>query len=224
MTVEKALNLKIPAEFGQDEEDWDDMNGSISFVADQLSENDEFRTGASRFVIIGKEDYVIKIPFNGMFCYDEDDYDEEAGEYSQMRFVEFTGCADYCAREAILYEEAVEAGCGKIFADTIYAGCTRDGSSEIYKQEKIFTTYGDDETERTPSAKSSATVRSNRVDSYKWRKFPDDWLALAIDWYGEEMVKNLIDFSVALEDLHYENIGYRFDGSPVIFDYAGWSD
>ena len=53
-----------------------------------------------------------------------------------------------------------------------------------------------------------------------------EWLARAIEYYGEAAVNDLLAF-IELEginDFHTENIGFREDGSPVILDYSGYRE
>ena len=58
--------------------------------------------------------------------------------------------------------------------------------------------------------------------------FHQHFAELTIEWYGEEVLEKLYKLfkesnSHLGSDLHSDNIGTRRDGSPVIFDYSGYS-
>ena len=50
------------------------------------------------------------------------------------------------------------------------------------------------------------------------------WLGNAIDFYGENFVRKVMQFidKIGVTDFHSGNLAYREDGSPVIIDYAGF--
>ena len=53
---------------------------------------------------------------------------------------------------------------------------------------------------------------------------PIEWTAMALEYYGEEVVKKLFNFieKEGIDDLHWGNVGIRKDGSPVLLDYSGF--
>ena len=58
--------------------------------------------------------------------------------------------------------------------------------------------------------------------------FHQHFAELIIEWYGEEVLEKLYKLfresnSDLGSDLHSDNIGTRRDGSPVIYDYAGYN-
>jgi len=137
---------------------------------------------------------------------------------------------DFCGLSVSIYEKAVESNVEKMLAETEFVGFTKNHTA-VYKQEKIKKTeseyhYYSDENQTTPSEKSINTVKetlkNHRYSS--WCRFSLDWLASAIDFYGFEYVDNCMKFfdDMQIDDFHQGNYGYRFDGSPVIFDYAGF--
>lgn len=216
----KFLDLVIPDKFGP--EDGCDEGESICDVINQLPRDKyNYECGATQFVIIADDlDYVVKIPFCGCWCYpyneDTDSHDYDA----DMVFESFTRYQDYCGRSMDIFNAADYCGVGDAFAETIFLGNCKSGYP-IYLQEKITATLVEDVIERTPSKDSLQKV--NSMDPYSRGEFPRNWLAIAIDNYGEQFVKKLIEFcDNNVEDLHYGNIGFRKNGTAVIIDYAGY--
>ena len=218
MDYNDFIKLEIYDDFGED----DDIGESdvMQHVIDQLRSSCTYAFGASQFVIISSIlDKVIKIPFYGSWSYD---YDEDGYATDEYKFYPFKHCRDYCKRSVEIYEKAEDAGVAEIFAKTEYFDdtCTHH---PLYLQEKIEVTYSDDdEKTRTPTKGSLKKVQD--LD-YK-ATLPPDWLALAIDQYGEKYVTKFLAFckQEKIRDLHWENIGYRKDGRVVIIDYASWFD
>ena len=208
ITYDDFLKLDIPKDFGSD--DAYGESPEMDAVFNQLPDSCCYEYGASQYVIItGDLDDVIKIPFRGTYYYNED---------NDIFFEPFNFCRDYCERSVHIYEAAKEAGVADLFVETKFLGYTRD-HYPIYTQERIEATYGSDEMERTPSRDSMRKME--KMEGH--HRFPDQWLAIAIDNYGEEIVKKFIEFCEEnCEDLHYENIGYKKDGSAVVIDYAGF--
>jgi len=215
MTVEQIASLKIPEKFGAD--DNGDETAAMQFVIDQLYDiktSVVYHYGASQFVIEDPSDEVVyKIPFNGEFWYNNDD-EEETDEDSWHWF----NRVNYCELTEEIYDNAVDKGIEKIFAKIERVGTTVSGKP-FYAQERIEVAYEDDETERTHSRDSEKEYENL---PYFRNRFPADWLLCAIDYYGIDFIKKFLPFAYDLSDLHRGNIGYRFDGSPVIFDYCGY--
>ena len=209
MTYKDFLELEIPAEFGMDDEYG--TSEAMEKVFDQIPSHCDYRYGASQYVIlIDGMDKVVKIPFRGIFYWGED---------NEPVFEAFTRCTDYCEKTVDIYDDARCMGVADIFAKIELLGRTYNDDYPIYVQERIYTTYGDDDQERTPS--NEAYNSAAEVDPFE--SFPEDWLATAIDYYGKDFIKKFVKFCERnCSDLHYENIGYREDGAPVVIDYAGF--
>jgi hypothetical protein len=218
---EMFLDLDIPEDFGPDE-DGCDYGEMIEEVTIQLPRDKyQYRCGATQFVIIADDlDYVVKIPFCG--CW-EFPYDEEKEEriYSYgLEFFSFEKYRNYCDHAIDIYEKAELSEVNDIFAETIFLGKSKNGYP-IYIQEKIAATWEDDETPRNPSRDSMR--KASDIAAHRLSPFPIQWVAVAIENYGEDFVEKLIDFCKEnVDDLHHGNIGYRTDGTPVIIDYAGY--
>lgn len=233
----------IPADFGTEEDsDCDDYFYDV--VADVRSSGalgdkgdywGNWFYGASKLVFDVNSSKVIKIPFVGMHSWVED-YDEEAEEYlgGENVFEEFTGAAneenhwDYCAVEVERYAVAEEDGFAKFFAKTELYGRVAD-FHPVYVQEKCIC-YDDGGYKSFPSSEASKKYSEKH---YSWdakdfkgmRCLPDDWVGRAIDLYGVEEVEAFLIYlrEMRISDLHIGNIGYTFDGRPVLIDYSGFS-
>ena len=59
----------------------------------------------------------------------------------------------------------------------------------------------------------------------KYIPFEAEWIALAIDLYGERKVKRFLAFLEEnnISDFHHGNYGYTKDGCPMLLDYSSWS-
>lgn len=226
-------NLEIPSEFGGHTEGEDYY---LNSVIDQCEEMGlDWDSGASKFVIFPNDcNYVIKIPMNGAWYYEEE-YDEEADEYidGEDYFEEYSGAYggcrwDYCNAEVAAYADAKKAGFEDFLAETRYIGKTSDGTP-AYVQEKVKVswTYENKEGSKKPSPESSS--RADETWEGKFKRFANKyWLGLAIDEKTEERVEAFIEFAKNHDcigaDMHSQNFGYRADGSVVLLDYSGfWS-
>ncbi len=231
--IEKAINsFKIPKKFG------------IDFSRDETSEEVEYAdccvhsstsgyiaNGISKAVIIiPNSEYVVKIPFNGAFdrpsVYNEKTKDYEEGEereffpFEQADDLESDEEAwDYCANELLKYENAVAAGFGEFFPETRYYR-EKDGFP-LYLQEKCSTFP-------SCSKKPSEQAREKSRTNNKLRcKANSEWIAAAVDWYGEERVEQFVQYinDTGIDtDLHDGNLGFGSKGNPVILDFSGYRE
>ena len=202
MRIADAFNLKIRDCFGKD--DNDDVP---SFDFSQLG-GDSTAWGVSKFVIFpsGNLNKVIKIPFEGVWEYNSEIEDEEWFEFEVIK--------DYCAEEAAIYDEAVEAGLECFFAKTEFGGFTKDGT-KFYIADRVKPFDWHRATEG--SEKKANEIRCS-LDSI--------WIANAIDCYGLDKVNELVAFlwDRNLHDFHDGNVGMREDGSPVLLDYSDYKE
>lgn len=174
--------------------------------------------GATKFCFIFHDfKEVIKISFNGYFCLDGLESEEEEPIY----LLEEEFGTDYNQVEERMYEKASE-DYKKILLKTDFV--CKFGGLRVYKQEKIKETYSDAffKSERIIKSvrhyEDIEEINSKRA-SLKKRKVDlrRDFAGEIIDLYGKQP---LIDMEIS--DLHEGNYGYTFEGKPVIFDYAGF--
>lgn len=187
--------------------------------------------GVSKMAIVPNDSkYVVKVPFNGSW-YTEEYYDEDTDTYEyseEASFKEFWNANDidadganhwdYCENELIKYERAADAGFEMFLAETRFYGYKEN--HPIYLQEKVIEFFN------YRSRRSASDDSRKKASSLDCCVTPD-WLALAIDWYGYEKVKDFFKFAKEQKmdrDLHGGNIGFTENGRPVLLDWAGWRD
>ena len=163
--------------------------------------------GCSQYVIITKDKDVYKIPFNG-------EYDDHYVEFNEFE-------ANYSEKAVEVYNSAVIDSVEKMFSKIEKIGFSCNGHP-IYKQD-YAREYLDAEKGRTSASKDSS-IKAEKIRKEKYVPFYLDWLSLAIDAYGEEEVKKLLDFieKEEVSDLHRGNYGFDANNLPVIFDYGGF--
>ena len=207
MSPADIANLNIPDTFGSF--DGYDISPEMEDVMDQLESDVSTVWGATKFVIIFDKE-VVKIPFNGM-------YDYESDEFTPFIY------NDYCAIEANLYDKAEDAGLEYFFAKTEYAGMTVS-RTPYYISERVYEWYESGTKSRKPSAENIEKAKTfyNSNDCHVW--IDENWFTLAYEYYGEEEVKRLIKFieENEISDFHNGNLGVREDGSPCIIDYSSF--
>lgn len=183
-----------------------------------------YETGASKLVIIPEnEDFVIKIPFEGM--YPEAEWDDENEEYYESEFEHFCGADtnnewDYCEVEAERYELSKTYGVEQCFAK-----CEKIAEIDgypIYIQQKAKMYNCLEKSNHTEEdIKSVSKICS---DNY-YECFNKEWLGDVFNYFGEKIfnifMQFLSDFNV--NDLHSGNLGY-INGKPVLVDYSSWND
>ena len=95
-------------------------------------------------------------------------------------------------------------------------------------QEKCYTIRDIWGHEGAPQASEDSLKKVKSNDKYRYSGyFCKEWLAIAIDYYGEEKVLALLKFLDENRwmsgDFHEGNYGYRVsDNSPVLIDYTGF--
>ena len=170
--------------------------------------------GATKLVIImEKEDFVFKIPFNS-------EWDSWKGDYAFFYGAPATSTWDYCEAEEERYDFAEECGFSKYLAKTNIVYSTKNGV-RIYIQPKCS----------VHSKHKTTSKRSSKVFS-KWFKrcLPIDdtqWLNTFIDYYGAYKLKQFLTFLLNEEwddDLGSRNIGYTIEGKPVLIDYSSYME
>ena len=197
-------------------------SSTVDDFIDYLYENsEEYQTGewrctygATKLVIImEKEDFVFKIPFNS-------EWDNEEEDYIFFYGAPATSTWDYCEAEEERYDFAEEYGFSKYLAKTNIVYSTKNGV-RIYIQPKC-SVYSNHKT---------TSKRSSKIFS-KWfkRSLPIDdeqWLNTFIDYYGAYKLKQFLNFLVNEDwddDLASRNIGYTIEGKPVLIDYSSYME
>ena len=225
--IEKLMSiLSFPDEFGMDPDESSIQDEDYyREVLNEYFPGTEIRYGVSKFVIIlPNTDYVIKIPFNGIYehCGYGDNYEETFFvnfHYAQSKYRK----NDYCRAELDKYNNAKQLGLEKFFAEIHYYDDDVNGFAYYY-QEKVIPSgayHGKTASQKSYDKAFSYPVEETVCDV--------DWMARAIECYGEEAVTaflnyvNKIDPEIG-EDLHSMNYGYRPNGEPVLLDYSGWSE
>lgn len=242
----------VPKQFGQD---WEQEFGLPIQIYNIMQESGlswaEFH-GASKLVLALPELKVaIKIPFTGEFLEPEDrngEYDFCDGcekscccdmccpnreeryairEDCEEDFDPFCGAGDYewdyCGLELEYYTQIMEYGFAKFYAETAFLGTTQNGFP-CYIQEWCES-YDDSDADTSSSERSRSHVQELKTNDNYRSYFYDDWVALAVERYGEELVdafllKFLREHSEYVGDMHSGNFGFRADGSPVIIDFS----
>lgn len=240
----RFYEIKVLEQFGIDSDD-DSSGEATDLIFDWVQENfpeinirESVFHGVSKLVLdlFPKENFVIKIPFNG--CY-WGRWDEELEEYDSFYYwhefeyapapvtqIEYSW--DYCNTEVEKFLDIVENGLECFFAETKML-CFSKNSYPIYIQEKVLPV-------RECSSSNSRTPSKDSLNKAKEIKDERDcyidnveWLATALEFYGEELTRKLLQYfrddDIVGQDMHGGNYGYRVsDGSPCILDYASWND
>lgn len=225
-----AEQLYVPEKFGCDQNCEFDSCDLYDQLARLNMGSFHIENGITKAVIIFDSlPYVIKIPFNGMWEYDYD-YDEENDEYieSDASFIYFNHAraldtSDYCWNELDKIVKAYDYGYGCFFPET--AVVYENNGWRFYIQEKVRPAC-----ERNFTPTTSKDSRDKAANLMSWYRIcSEDWRAAAIESYGEAILISFIDWNYAgalgyLDDMHNGNYGYRFDGTPVLFDVSGFRD
>lgn len=228
--VMNEINKIVPEQFGGFDDDDADTDTIWQACRDAGLHYDEFEidNGASKCVanIIGC-DSVLKVPYSGAWFMNTK-WDEETGEITEEEecFDFFCGAensensSDYCLTEYEKYMELKAAGLEMFFPKTEIFGECKAGY--VLKQEKVKTWYED-----KPKTSDASEKKASEMGRYT--NIPDEWLAAAIEYYGEELVQKLVTYCHDVDgtidaDMHYGNIGFRIGGGPVILDFSGFSN
>ena len=165
--------------------------------------------GCTKAVFLFEDwDVVIKIPFNGNYCFDPD-----TGK------TVFTDIPNHIVIEDQIYEDASDE-MQEILLKNEYL--FNYNNLEIYAQVAIEET----ESERIHPALTQELLdkvqaaRSSR--SFGYRCPCDDFLA-AVMLQHPDTYEDIFDELCNIEDMHNENYGYLANGMAVIHDYAGYN-
>lgn len=159
--------------------------------------------------LFGGWDIVIKIPFNGNYCFDPDTGNPV-----------FTDIPNHIVIENQIYEDASDE-MQEILLKNEYLFNYND--LEIYAQVAI------EETERerihstlTPELLNKVqAARDSRPFGYKC---PCNYFLAAVMLQHPDTYEDIFDELCNIEDMHTDNYGYLANGMAVIHDYAGYSE
>lgn len=180
--------------------------------------------GATKLVIIPPhENYVIKIPFTGLY---RGDMDEE-GVFVNCHKVKDLEVENVCDQEIDMYENFT-SDLQKIVLPLEFIGML--DNLPIYIQEKIKTTYEDSEDyasefKYNKDGRFPAWYMIARyiMEEANYDRFHVIFLMRMMRQVGisitREIVNEVID---EITDIHTSNYGYTKDGRCVIFDIAGY--
>ena len=222
-----AQSIKVPHEFGREEYDgYFDLEPFYEQVEDLTKDYGDcyLHYGISKLVFIFDNlPFVIKVPFNGYwYSYEDPDTRQEERYFEPFECECNDSYGDYCAIETEVIQDAQHFGFGAIMADEM---CIGDYNFHpFYIQEKVKSARV--EIPRTPSEDS--LKKAKELDNL-YQICADVWRALAIESYGEIFWKRFIEWADThatgiLEDMHSGNYGYRYDGTPVMFDVSGFNE
>lgn len=174
--------------------------------------------GVSKLVVVVESlPFVIKIPFDGQFHWD--DYEEKYYfyEFSEANEQYFS---DYCYDELEKIHHLTAYGYGCFVPETKYIGICNGHC--VYLQEKVQP--------RAECKKINASEESlKKAHESTTTSFRDDWLARVFDLYGEEFWNHFVEWAKdtgvdIFSDCHAGNYGIAMDGRPVMFDISGFRD
>ena len=242
----------VPKQFGQTWEQEFELPNQIYNIMQKSGLSWAEFHGASKLVLALPELKVaIKIPFTGEFLEPEDrsgEYDFCDGcekscccdmccpnreeryairEECEADFDPFYGAGDYewdyCGLEVEYYTQIAEYGFAKFYAETAFLGTTQNGFP-CYIQEWCES-YDDSDADTSSSEHSRSHVQELKTNTSYRSYFYDEWVALAVERYGEELVDSFLlnflrEHNEYVGDMHSGNFGFRADGSPVIIDFS----
>lgn len=225
--IDVFKNLHIPEFFGIDY--YDEICPVVEEWIEALRQcgvTFEWFHGVSKVACLFPEsEWVVKVPFNGHFSYKWDeklgDYDFEDSDW--IPFVRALGYEwDYCAVEVDEYKSAKDIGLEVFFAETRKL-CDAGGRYPIYIQERV-SPCDSTGSNKTPSNKAMRSAKKMNTC-----RFDLEWVATAIDCYGEELVDKFLyyvneEYPHIGDDMHAGNYGYRKDGTPCLLDFSDWRE
>ena len=166
--------------------------------------------GCTKAVFLFEDwDVVIKIPFNGNYCFDPD-----TGEPF------FTDTPNHIVIEDQIYEDA-SGEMQKILLKNEYL--FNYNNLEIYAQKAIAET----ESERVHSILTPELldkVRAARDSRPFGYSSPCDNFLAAVMLQHPDTYEDVFDELCNIDDMHNNNYGYLANGMAVIHDYAGYSE
>lgn len=207
--------------------------GGTSLYLPSVPKGIDVKVGCSKLVFVfDKEDKVLKIPCVSVESDDEYECrlskcDRENTENSCSRRCD--GCSNYgigtcelsqnyCKLEEEIYLKAKKVQVERFFCKTELLGEVND--IPVYAQEKCEFP-GKQNTKKTPS-KNSLNLIKEKDTCFIFGPVYD---AFIIDFYGINFYERLGRFieEEGIDDFHSDNMGFRLNGEPCIFDYSGFN-
>ena len=208
-------HISFPENFGSD----DDMD-TVGYEAqlEDVVNCDYFVTcGVSKLVIVIEDlPFVIKIPFDGRWIWDDD---EQESWFSEFNCACDESESDYCWDEYCKTHMIEDAGFSALVPEMEFIGVY--GGHSVYVQSKA----------KPICECSKLNVSKDSLDKAKQTSsmFKYEWVALVYDTYGDiywnEFVKWIDENDPCFfNDCHDGNYGVDMAGRPVIFDLSGFRD
>ena len=222
----KAISGVLPENFGV----LDDTGEPICLfdIEDAITRVDPEATvqfGATKLVIISRnlQGVVLKIPFRGQWFPSAAYYEEEDWDFDDAYEFEPFVCEDYCLEELNRYIKLKEKDFAMFFSET-EKFCEDLRIGTVIVQEETIT-------KGNTVSRYRASEKASRLSANMNTHMDSLWVALCIDEYGEDLVKDFFaycqdeDEDDLLSDCHCDNYGYRKkDRSPCILDFSGYRE
>ena len=260
MNFNRELALKlVDAVFDMMPEDYqfgpvcgnDQIPTKFGMIYDEVKSVDadaELHYGISKLVIISPHlgDYVIKVPFNGMYeenydcdCSKEDgcDYDGRCCCYCEHGiepdykdyWCDYSNADsptgwNYCDAEWQKYKNLRKIGLDCFVAKT-YPFVEINGF-KCFIQE-VATAENDADGNETSRVTAASRKKAESLNSEFHYDLDENWLGLCVETLGASKVRRFMKYveekdPEILNDMHSGNYGYRPNGTPCILDFASF--
>ena len=212
--VIKQNHYNIDSSFIYDECSFDGMVEDVEGINPEA--DIKYDSGATKVVVIFNE-IVLKKTFTGYIDYDEETDEEIFVDYVMNDQFSYNYSPDYCAIEAMVFEEAVAKGLSDFFVEVIKV------TDNIYAQLRVNykLTFCDNLSLLGLTWHDIEEIRESYNFDSRIPDFAIGW------WFIHKESRHLQDFANFLDDhrindLHSSNIGI-FNGQVKIFDYSGYN-
>ena len=156
----------------------------------------KINSGATKGVIIVRNDFVIKLPFN-------DDYD-----------------IDYISLEYNNYMAAVANGVQDFFSPCEVIDFKIDYNDIYYKSKILIMDYAFVDVD----INNNYISQSNLSDNDEYDNDQLDIIRIFSNYYDDDVIISLLEFikDYEIDDFHSSNIGRLDDYTPILIDYSGY--
>ena len=156
----------------------------------------KINSGATKGVIIVRNDFVIKLPFN-------DDYD-----------------IDYISLEYNNYMAAVANGVQDFFSPCEVIDFKIDYNDIYYKSKILIMDYAFVDVD----INNNYISQSNLSDNDEYDNDQLDIIRIFSNYYDDDVIISLLEFikDYEINDFHSSNIGRLDDYTPILIDYSGY--
>ena len=158
----------------------------------------KINSGATKGVIIVRNDFVIKLPFN-------DDYD-----------------IDYISLEYNNYMAAVANGVQDFFSPCEIIDFKIDYKDIYYKSKILIMDYAFVDVD----INNNYISQSNLSDNDEYDNDQLDIIRIFSNYYDDDVIISLLEFikDYEINDFHSSNIGRLDDYTPILIDYSGYME